>query len=313
MLSFILRRVLLAIPVCFGISVVVFLLIHLVPGDPARVMLGLQADDATVARIREELGLNRPLPVQYVDWVAHVLRGDLGRSYLTDEPVLSAVMGRLPATLTLALAAFVVSLLIAAPVGIISGTRPYTKADYGAMFFSQLGVAIPEFWLGIMLILVFSLYLRWLPPSGYTPIGQDPVGWLQHLILPAVTVGVVNGAVITRFLRSSMMEVMHQDFVRTARAKGVGERRVIMLHALKNALIPTVTVVGLQFAFMLGGVVVVEVIFAWPGVGRLALDAIARRDYPMVQGAVLAVALTFVVINLVVDIAYAALDPRIKF
>jgi peptide/nickel transport system permease protein len=210
-------------------------------------------------------------------------------------------------------AAFVVSQLIAVPVGIISGTRPYTKADFGAMFFSQLGVAIPEFWLGIMLILVFSLYLRWLPPSGYTPIGEDPIGWLQHLILPAVTVGVVNGAVITRFLRSSMMEVMHQDFVRTARAKGVGERRVIMLHALKNALIPTVTVIGLQFAFMLGGVVVVEVIFAWPGVGRLALDAIARRDYPMVQGAVLSVALTFVVINLIVDIAYAALDPRIKF
>jgi peptide/nickel transport system permease protein len=181
------------------------------------------------------------------------------------------------------------------------------------MVFAQLGVAIPEFWLGIMLILVFSLYLRWVPPSGYVSLWENPVAWLQHLILPAVTVGVVNGAVLTRFLRSSMLEVMHQDYVRTARAKGVAERRVITLHALKNALIPTVTVIGLQFAFMLGGVVVVEVIFAWPGVGRLALDAIARRDYPMVQGAVLAVALTFVAINLLVDIAYAVLDPRIKY
>jgi peptide/nickel transport system permease protein len=312
-LSFILRRLLLVIPVCFGISVVVFLLIHLVPGDPARVMLGLQADEAMVAAIREELGLNRPLPIQYVDWVSHALRGDLGRSYLTDEPVFTAVLGRLPATLTLALAAFAVSLLIALPIGILSGTRPYTKADYGAMVFAQLGVAIPEFWLGIMLILVFSLYLRWVPPSGYVSLWENPVAWLQHLILPAVTVGVVNGAVLTRFLRSSMLEVMHQDYVRTARAKGVAERRVITLHALKNALIPTVTVIGLQFAFMLGGVVVVEVIFAWPGVGRLALDAIARRDYPMVQGAVLAVALTFVAINLLVDIAYAVLDPRIKY
>ncbi len=313
MARFVVRRLLLVIPVCFGISVLVFLLIHLVPGDPARVMLGLQANEESVAAIREQLGLNRPLPVQYVDWVWRLLQGDLGRSYLTNEPVFSAVLGRLPATLTLAFAAFVISLIIAIPIGIISGTRPYSAADYGGMFFAQLGVAIPEFWLGIMFILTFSLYLGWVPPSGYVPIQDDPVDWLRHLILPALTVGLVNAAVLTRFLRSSILEVMHQDYVRTARAKGVAERRVIMLHALKNALIPTVTVIGLQFAFMLGGVVVVEVIFAWPGVGRLALDAIERRDYPMVQGAVLAVALTFVAINLLVDIVYAALDPRIKY
>ena len=313
MLRFILRRILLSIPVCFGISVVVFLLIHLVPGDPARVMLGLQATDETVAAIREELGLNRPLPVQYVDWAWHLLQGDLGESYLTGESVFGAVVGRMPATLTLTVAAFVTSLLIAVPIGIISGTRPYSRTDYGAMVFSQLGIAIPEFWLGIMLILVFSLYLGWVPPSGYVSLMEDPVSWLKHLVLPAVTVGVVNAAVLTRFLRSSVLEVMHQDYVRTARAKGVVERRVILLHALKNALIPTVTVIGLQFAFMLGGVVVVEVIFAWPGVGRLALDAISRRDYPMVQGAVLAVTITFVLINLLVDVLYAYLDPRIKY
>ena len=313
MLRFILRRLLLVIPVCFGISVLVFLLIHLVPGDPARVMLGLQANEESVAAIREEWGLNRPLPIQYLDWVSRLLQGDLGRSYLTNEPVFAAVIGRLPATLTLALAAFIISLIIAVPIGIISGTRPYSMADYGAMIFAQLGVAIPEFWLGIMFILTFSLYLGWVPPSGYVGFGDDPIAWFQHLILPALTVGLVNGAVLTRFLRSSILEVMHQDYVRTARAKGVAERGVITLHALRNALIPTITVIGLQFAFMLGGVVVVEVIFAWPGVGRLALDAIERRDYPMVQGAVLAVALTFVIINLLVDIVYAALDPRIKY
>ncbi len=313
MLRFIVRRLLLSIPVCVGISVVVFLLIHLVPGDPARVMLGQQATVENVTAIREELGLNRPLPVQYADWLWGLLRGDLGESYLTGESVFGAVLNRMPATLTLTVAAFLTSLVIAVPIGIISGTRPYSRTDYGAMVFAQLGIAIPEFWLGIMLILVFSLYLGWVPPSGYVSLTEAPGSWLKHLVLPAVTVGVVNAAVLTRFLRSSMLEVMNQDYVRTARAKGVVERRVIMLHALKNALIPTVTVIGLQFAFMLGGVVVVEVIFAWPGVGRLALDAISRRDYPMVQGAVLAVTLTFVLINLLVDVLYAYLDPRIKY
>jgi peptide/nickel transport system permease protein len=312
-LRFILRRLVLLVPVCFGISVLVFLLIHLVPGDPVRVMLGLQADQQKIAQVRRQLGLDRPLAVQYVSWLGHLLRGDLGQSYLTGEPVMRAILQRLPATLSLTVMAFLISLLIAVPMGILSAVRPYTTTDYAAMIFTQLGVAIPDFWLGIMLILVFALFLGWLPPSGYVPIGHDPVGWLEHVILPATTVGVINAAVLTRFLRSSMLEVMHQDYVRTARAKGVSERRVITGHALKNAFIPTVTVLGLQFAFMLGGVVVVEFIFAWPGVGRLALDSVQRRDYPMVQGAVLAVTLTFVAINLLVDILYALLDPRIKY
>lgn len=313
MFRFILRRIVLVVPVCLGISMLVFLLIHLVPGDPARVMLGLQATDAKVTEIHRQLGLDRPLPIQYVDWLGHLLRGDMGKSYLTGESVVGAVLGRMAATLTLTVAAFVISLLIAIPMGLISGTRPYTGFDYGAMVFTQLGVAIPEFWLGIMLILIFSSHIGWLPPSGYVSIAESPAGWVRHLILPAFTVGVINAAVLTRFLRSSMLEIMHQDFIRTARAKGIAGRDVIMRHALKNALIPTVTVIGLQFAFMLGGVVVVEVIFAWPGVGRLALDAIYRRDYPMVQGAILAVALIFVLINLIVDMLYALLDPRIKY
>jgi peptide/nickel transport system permease protein len=313
MVRFIVRRVLLTIPVCLGISVLVFLLIHLVPGDPVRVMLGLQADQEKIAQIREQLGLNRPLPIQYVDWLGKLLRGDMGKSYLTGESVGGAIMQRLPATLTLTVAAFVISILISMPAGIISAVKPYTRTDFATMIFTQLGVAVPDFWLGIMLILIFSLYLRWVPPSGYVPLRDNPWQWFQHLILPAFTVGVINAAILTRFLRSSMLEILHQDYIRTARAKGVNERGVVAIHALKNALIPTVTVLGLQFAFMLGGVVVVEFIFAWPGVGRLALDAIQRRDYPMVQGAVLAVTLTFVLINLLVDILYAYLDPRIKY
>jgi peptide/nickel transport system permease protein len=276
-------------------------------------MLGLQANDEKVAQIHEELGLDDPLVVQYGRWLWDLLHGDLGESYLTGEPVFGAIKQRLPSTLALTVAAFVISLIISLPMGIISATKPYTRFDFTAMIFTQLGVAIPDFWLGIMLILVFSLYLGWLPPSGFVSISESPWEWFQHLILPAFTVGVVNAAVLTRFLRSSVLEVMHQDFVRTARAKGLGNGMVIRAHVLKNALIPTVTVIGLQFAFMLGGVVVVEVIFAWPGVGRLALDAIYRRDYPMVQGAVLAVTLTFVLINLLVDVLYAYLDPRIKY
>lgn len=313
MFRFIVRRLILLIPVCVGITFTVFLLIHLVPGDPARVMLGLQANEEKVAQIHEQLGLDDPLLVQYGRWTWGLLQGDLGESYLTGEPVFGAIMQRLPATMSLTMVAFVISLLIAVPLGIVAATKPYTRFDIGSTIFTQLGVAIPDFWLGIMLILVFSLYLGWLPPSGFVSITDDPVRWLKHIILPAFTVGVVNAAVLTRFIRSSILEVMHHDFVRTARAKGLHERVVINRHVLKNALIPTVTVIGLQFAFMLGGVVVVEVIFAWPGVGRLALDAIYRRDYPMVQGSVLAVALTFVLINLVVDVLYAYLDPRIKY
>jgi peptide/nickel transport system permease protein len=222
-------------------------------------------------------------------------------------------MQRLPATLSLAMAALLIALTIALPAGIISAVFPRSPWDYSAMVFSQVGVSIPDFWMGIMFILVFSLALGWLPPSGYTSPTEDFWDWLSHLILPAMTVGLISASIMTRFVRSAMLETLHEDFVRTARAKGLIERVTLLRHVLPNAAIPIVTIVGLQMASLLGGVVIVEIIFAWPGLGRLALDAVIRRDYPMVQGAVLLVALSFAVINLVVDLLYAYLDPRIKY
>jgi peptide/nickel transport system permease protein len=313
MANFLLRRLLTTLLVLLGVSFVVFMIIHLVPGDPVRIMLGLQADQAKVEEIRRMMGFDRPLLVQYGDWLWSALNGDLGESFITGASVAQAVAERLPATLSLALAALIIALIIALPAGTISALRPGSLIDYLAMFFSQVGVSLPDFWLGILLILIFSLGLGWLPPSGYTPPFEDFAGWLSHLILPAMTVGLITASILTRFIRSAVLEVLHQNYVRTARAKGLPERRVINRHVLLNAAIPIVTIVGLQMASLLGGVIIVEVIFAWPGLGRLALDAVVRRDYPMVQGAVLLVALTFAVVNVLVDLLYAYLDPRIKY
>jgi peptide/nickel transport system permease protein len=313
MTRFLIRRLLATLLVMLGVSFVVFMIIHLVPGDPVRVMLGLQADQAKVEEIRQLMGFDRPLLVQYADWLWSALHGDLGQSFITGQSVSEAVIQRLPATLSLAMAALLIALAIALPAGIISAVFPRSLWDYSAMFFSQVGVSIPDFWMGIMFILVFSLALGWLPPSGYTNPSEDFWGWLSHLILPAMTVGLISASIMTRFVRSAMLETLHEDFVRTARAKGLVERVTLLRHVLPNAAIPIVTIVGLQMASLLGGVVIVEIIFAWPGLGRLALDAVIRRDYPMVQGAVLLVALSFAVINLVVDLLYAYLDPRVKY
>lgn len=313
MTRYLVRRLLTTILVALGVTFISFLIIQLVPGDPARIMLGLNATEEKVVQVRRALGLDQPLLVQYVTWLWNLLQGDMGESFITGQSVTEAVMERLPRTLTLAGAALLIALIIALPAGIISALRPRSSMDYAATLFSQVGVSIPDFWMGIMLILVFAATLRWLPPSGYVALSEDPIGWLEHLILPAITVGIVSGSVLTRFVRSAMLEALHQDYVRTARAKGLQERRVVLRHVLKNAMIPVVTVTGLQLAGLLGGIVVVEVIFAWPGLGRLALDAVQRRDYPMMQGAVLFVALSFALINLLVDILYAYLDPRIKY
>jgi peptide/nickel transport system permease protein len=297
----------------FGVSIAIFAVVHLVPGDPIRVALGTRFDPDVYQALYERAGFDKPLIVQYFSWLGSAVTGDLGVSFRTGRPVTELVLQRLPATLTLAGAALFVALLIAIPVGIISAVRSGSKLDYFTTAASQVGVSIPDFWAGIMYILLFSLLLSWMPSSGYVSLFDDPIEWLRHLALPAITVGLISGSILTRFVRSAVLEALNQDYTRTAHAKGLSERTVIFRHVLPNAWIPIVTVVGLQLGFLLGGVVVVEVIFAWPGLGRLALDAVGDRDYPVLQGAVLYIAFTFLMVNLLVDILYAYLDPRIKY
>jgi peptide/nickel transport system permease protein len=311
--AYLIQRLFLTLIVLLGVTFVVFLIIHLVPGDPARVILGVQANEQNVAALRERLGLNRPLLVQYADWLWNALHGDFGKSLITGQPVAPQLKQRLPATLQLAVAALLIGILISFPAGIISAIKPGSKTDITTSVLSQIGVTIPDFWMGIMLVLLFSLTLRWLPPSGYTPIGQDFGDWLAHLILPAITAGLISGAILTRFIRSAMLEVMHENYVHSARAKGLKERTVIIRHALRNAMITIVTVIGLQITALLSAVVVVEVVFAWPGLGRLALDAVLDRDYPLLQGAVFVVAALLVLVNLGTDLLYFFLDPRIEY
>ncbi|GIV80622.1 MAG: peptide ABC transporter permease [Litorilinea sp.] len=310
---YLIQRLLLTVVVLLGVTFAVFLIIHLVPGDPARVILGVQANEENVAALRERLGLNRPFLVQYASWLWHALQGDLGRSLITGQAVLPQILQRLPATLQLAAAALFIGMLIGLPAGIVSALRPGSRLDVITSLFSQVGVSIPDFWLGILLVILFSLTLRWLPPSGYTPISVDFGDWLAHLVLPALTAGVISGSIQTRFVRSAMLEVLNEDYIRTARAKGLGERVVILRHGLRNALITIVTILGLQLTALFSAVVVVEVVFAWPGLGRLALDAVLDRDYPLLQGTVLTMAVVLALVNLAVDLIYFFLDPRIEY
>ena len=313
MASYLLRRVVQAVVVLLGVSVVVFALVHLVPGDPIRISLGTRFNQDTYDTLRAASGLDLPLPVQYGRFLSKAVTGDLGVSFRNGDPVTATLLTRLPATLSLAGAALIVALLIAVPLGVVSAVRSGSKMDYAATVFSQAGISIPDFWMAILLILLFSGVLRWLPPSGYESLLTDPLQWLRHLILPAVTVGVVSGSILTRFVRSAVLESMGEDYTRTARSKGLHERTVVLRHVLRNALVPVITVTGLQLAYLLGGVIIVEVIFAWPGLGQLALIAVENRDYPVLQGAVLLVAMMFLLINLVVDLLYAFADPRIRY
>jgi peptide/nickel transport system permease protein len=313
MTGYVLRRVGQAVVVMVGVSILVFLLVHLVPGDPIRRSLGTRFDPDVYDALYRRAGFDRPLVQQYFAWVGRALQGDLGVSFRSGRPVTALVAERLPATALLAGAALLVALVIALPAGIVSAVRSGSRLDRVVSAASQVGVSIPDFWSGIMLILLFSLTLGWLPPSGYVSPLDDVGEFLRRILLPAVTIGIVSGSILTRFVRSAMLDALNQDYTRTARAKGLRERTVVNRHVLKNALVPIVTVTGLQLAFLLGGVVVVEVIFAWPGLGRLALDAVQGRDYPVLQGAVLLFSLTFLVVNLVVDLLYAYLDPRIRY
>ena len=314
MRTYLVRRLLLVGPVLLGVSVVVFMVLHLSPGDPAEIMLGPQATKEDLERLRTELGLTEPLPVQYARWLGHVVQGDLGRSLWMKRPVLGEVLGRFQATLILAGTALLLSTIGGIALGVASATRPNSLLDRLSAVASLFGASMPVFWLGIVLMVIFALWLGWLPASGmYSPYGGgDLRDLLAHLALPAVTLAAASVTIVARLTRSTMLETLGQDYIRTARAKGVVERLVVLRHGLRNALIPIVTVVGVQAGYLLGGAVLTETVFAWPGVGTLMVQGILARDFPLVQGCVLVVALCFVLVNLVVDALYAWLDPRIR-
>ena len=309
---FVVRRLAYSAVVLLGVAVVVFALVHLVPGDPVRIALGTRYTPEAYEALRSASGLDRPLFSQFFGFVGSALTGDLGVSFRNGDPVTVTLMERLPATLSLGLAGMVIALLIALPAGIYSALREGRASDALIRISSQFGVSVPDFWMAILLVALFSTTLGWLPTSGYRPLFDDPVGWLRHIVLPALTVGLVAGAIMTRYVRSAVLEVASMGYVRTARSKGLSPRGVTFRHTVRNALVPILTITGIQLATILSGVIVVEVVFAWPGLGRLVFNAVAARDYPLIQGAVLLIAALFLLINLIVDVLYAVVDPRIR-
>ncbi len=312
MLRHIARRLASLVPVMLGVSVTVFLILQITPGDPARLMAGQQADPQVLANIRAELGLDLPLPVQYWNFLSGAVQGDLGRSYRSGRPVMDEIRRRLPFTLELAVAGMVFALALGLSAGILAAYKRQTLFDTLTMVGSLLGISMPGFWIAILLLIAFSLHLGWLPASGRGGPLWTGVGF-RHLLLPAFTLSLSSAAVLARITRATMIEVLNQDYIKTARAKGLGQRVVMIKHALKNALIPVVTIAGIQFGDMLANTAIIETVFAWPGISRVGVQAIGARDFPMVQGVVLFTALVFVLMNLVVDMLYVYLDPRIKY
>jgi ABC-type dipeptide/oligopeptide/nickel transport system permease component len=303
--AFLARRLLLAVPTLAGVLVVVFLLLYVAPGDPVLEMVGERADSATIERLRAELRLDEPLPRQFLHYAGGVLRGDLGRSYITGRSILGDILERFPKTLQLAGAAMLLATISGVTIGVLSARSPGGWFDRAAMSITYIGISFPVYWVGLILIVLFAVQLRWLPPSGY--------GGLAFLVLPAFALGSRSIAFLARMTRSAMLEVLSSDFVRTARAKGVRERAVLGRHALRNALIPVVTVLGLDFGYYLTGSILTETVFSWPGLGRYMVNAIARRDLPAIQGAVLFMSVVFVLVNLITDLLYAASDPRVAY
>lgn len=307
--GFILRRILLSVPVFIGVTMVTFVLMQIVPGDPVALLMEEKmaaVDPAAAQRFRARWGLDAPVPVQYLKFLTNAARGDLGISYRTDQDVLPSILERVPATAALAGAALGLAVLIGIPLGVLAALRQNTVLDSASIVVATIGVSIPNFWLGILLIYALAVKLRWLPPSGYGPA-------IPYLLMPALTLGAGLAAIVARLTRSSMLEVIRQDYIRTGRAKGLSERRVILVHALRNAAIPIVTIVGVQMSALLSGAVITERVFSWPGAGRLLVDSIGVRDLPMVQGCVLFIASVFILLNLLVDLSYAWLDPRIRY
>lgn len=309
---FLARRLLYSVVVLFGVLVVVFALVHLVPGDPVRLALGTRYSPDSYNALRSASGLDRPIVVQFFSYIGSALRGDLGVSFRNGDPVTVTLLERLPATMSLSAVGIVIALFISVPAGIWAALREGRLSDAIVRIASQFGVSIPDFWMGILLIGLFASTLGWLPTSGYQPLVGNPAGWLRHVILPGFTVGIVAGAIMTRYIRSAVLDVASMEYVRTARSKGLPPPVVTFRHILRNALIPVLTITGIQLATILGGVIVVEVVFAWPGVGRLTYTAVEARDYPLIQGAVLLIAALFLLINLIVDVLYAVVDPRIR-
>lgn len=310
---YIARRLLLLAPAWLLMGAIAFALIRLIPGDPAAVLLGMEATPEAVERLRERLGLNAPLPVQFGIWLGQVVQGELGRSFFLGEPVFGAIVARLPVTLSLAGLALLVAVLLGIPAGMRAARRPNSGTDLAVMGLAVLGLSVPDFAMGLGLMLLFGVTLQWLPISGYVALTADAVGWAAHLLMPALALGLVQGALVARITRSSLLEILATDYVRTARAKGLAEAAVMRRHAFRNALIQVLTVVGNAAVVLLGGAFVIETVFNLPGVGNLVVMAVKRRDYPLVQGCILLIATVVIVVNLVVDVLYAYVDPQVRY
>jgi peptide/nickel transport system permease protein len=314
MTQYILRRLLQSLFIIWGCATLVFFMLRLIPGDPVVQMLGPEYTPQAAEALRHKLGLDQPLPVQYLRWFGSVLTGDLGGSIATGETVAEIIADGLPKTLSLAIFSFLIAVAIAVPAGIIAALRRNSVLDYGASIIAFVGVSMPSFWIGIILILIFAVRLHWLPAIGYSSLSEDGFSeWFKRLILPSIAIGTGYSAILMRFVRAGLLEVLGSDYVRTSRAKGLPERVVILRHALRNALIPVVTVIGIQLALLLSGAVVTETVFSIRGIGRILVGAIFDRDYPIVQGVILLVAVIFVLANLIVDVVYTFLDPRIRY
>ncbi len=313
MAAYIARRVAFIIPVALVVSFLTFMLIHLIPGDPARVLLGEEATPQNVAALDKQLGLNQPITTQYLQWLGHALHGNLGQSIILQQPVPTALAQRLPVTLALGVVGLLFSLVVSIPLGVLAASFRNSPIDYVVNVLSIIGSTVPSFVLGLVFILVFAVLLKIFPPGGYVPFNQDPVQNLRDLIMPAIVLGSAAVSINMRQVRANMLEILHQDYIRTARAKGLTRRRVLFVHALRNALLPLLTIVGIQVGAILGGTFIVESIFLWPGIGSLAIQSILAKDYPVVQGVVLLSALAYMTANLLVDIGYGFLDPRISY
>lgn len=313
MLSFISKRIATTLPVLFFVSVAVFSMLHFVPGDPTSILLGDYATEEAKTALRTELGLDQPLVMQYGRWLGKLLQGDLGRSFRTNQPVVEAISERLPVTIELSVLALIWALIIGIPIGILAAANRNSLIDITSTAIALLGISVPNFFLGILLILIFSLGLRWLPPGGYVPFNEAPFSNLKLMLMPSFALGTAFAGVVARMMRSSLLEVLQADYVRTARSKGLRVSRVIGKHALKNALLPVVTIIGLQAGALFGGAILTETVFSLPGLGRLVVDNIFARDFPVVQGVILIIVLFRVFSNLVTDLLYAALDPRISY